>query len=299
MLISKRTPLSGPVTAAPFVVGVGRSGTTLLRMMLDAHPQMAIPPETHFIPKVVDACQNTASNPAEVFVETLVSHPRWNDFKLETETFREQVRGVHRFNVGDGLRVFYKLYAARFGKSRWGDKTPTYLTQMRLISGLLPEACFIHLIRDGRDVALSIKDLWFGPRSITDAAQTWSDRIISARKHSSDLPNYLELRYEDLLRETEPTLKKICSFLDLPWDDGLLEYHARAEERLAEMSRDMITEGGKLQATAEQRLKIHALTREPPSTSRIGRWKKEMSPADQKQFGGIAGSLLAELGYQP
>jgi hypothetical protein len=297
MLISKQKRQGGEEIAAPFIVGVGRSGTTLLRMMLDAHSQLAIPPETHFIPDVVNACQHAERPSVELFIERILKSRFWPDFHLDPDQFRARIGGIQPFEIGAGLRVFYQLYAGRFSKHRWGDKTPTYLTQMRLIAGILSEACFIHLIRDGRDVMLSVRNLWFGPQSIKEAAKTWVERIQSARKQAAQLPNYLEVRYEDLVLDTEPTLKKICTFIDLPWEPRMLDYHQTAAERLAEISRDVKGTNGNVFATAEQRLSIFSLTKKPPEPARIGRWKNEMSATDRKQFEKIAGPLLVELGY--
>ncbi|MFN2541768.1 MAG: sulfotransferase [Chthoniobacterales bacterium] len=128
------------------------------------------------------------------------------------------------FEIGAALPTFYALYSERFGKKRWGDKTGRYLDNMALIAELLSEACFVHLVRDGRDVAVSIKELWFGPRSITDAAKRWADRIRVAREESTRLSNYIEIRYENLVRESGATLRKICQFIELPWEPALLEY---------------------------------------------------------------------------
>ncbi|MEY2487323.1 MAG: hypothetical protein QOH39_2971 [Verrucomicrobiota bacterium] len=296
MLVRNRTELSSAVVAAPFIVGVARSGTTLLRIMLDAHPQLAIPPETHFIPEAAAAARGSAENSRKEFIDCVLGSRFWDDFQLDAETLRRQVQLLDPFHVGAALRVFYQLYAERFGKRRWGDKTPTYLTQMRLIAELLPEACFIHVIRDGRDVLLSVKGLWFGPASVSESAGTWVNRIQSARAEAVDLPNYMEIRYEDLVLDSEKMLRAICAFLDLPWEPRILDYHRGAEERLAEIARD-VQKGGKLVATAKQRTSIHALTSKQPDATRIGRWKEEMSAADRKEFERIAQPLLAELGY--
>lgn len=296
MLICQQTNVAGVATPVPFVVGVARSGTTLLRMMLDAHPQMAIPPETHFIPEVVAKCR-ASKNPREAFFQGVLADPRWSDFQLDAETFRKRLEAIEPFEIGSGLRAFYELYAERFHKPRWGDKTPPYIVHMRLIAELLPEARFIHLIRDGRDVMLSVKNLWFGPSSLTDAAERWIGWIKSAREQAAQLPNYLEVRYEDLLLDTEPTLQKICAFLDLTWEPQMLEYHRGAEERLSEMARDMKSSEGKVWASAEQRVDIHAMTKKPPETSRMGRWKTEMSAADREQFENAARPMLEEFGY--
>jgi hypothetical protein len=148
-------------SAVPFVVGVGRCGTTLLRLMLDAHPNIAIPPETHFIPALADPGVNESS--CEEFFRIVTSSPRWADFHLDKALFRSALEKLNPFSQSDGLRCFYSMYADRFGKRCWGDKTPSYSLHMTLIQSLMPEARFIHLIRDGRDVALSYRGLWFGP----------------------------------------------------------------------------------------------------------------------------------------
>ena len=83
----------------------------------------------------------------------------------------ERVFGIESFDLGEALRAFYGVYAGRFGKWRWGDKTTNYVRQMSLIHDLLPETRFVHIIRDGRDVALSTRDLWFGPDSVEEAAR--------------------------------------------------------------------------------------------------------------------------------
>lgn len=205
------------VDPSPFIVGVGRSGTTLLRLMLDAHPELTIPPETHFLPKAANVCNRAATPDLHwAFCEVLTSSVTWNYFGLDEETLERRVANVEPFDTGEALRTFYQLYAERFEKPRWGDKTPLYVRKMRLIQSLLPEARFIHVIRDGRDVALSNIPLWFGPNSIEEAAHWWQNWIREAREQSQGLDAYLEIRYEDLVLDTVPTLKKVCDFINLP-----------------------------------------------------------------------------------
>jgi hypothetical protein len=279
------------VIPAPFIVGVGRSGTTLLRLMLDAHPDLAIPPDTTFIPLVVENCQD-ADDPWGCFVETLTSHRRWADSHVDGYALKERVAAIRPFSTSDALRAFYTLYAERFGKPRWGDKTPNYLLQMMLIQTLLPEARFIHLIRDGRDVALSVIEERRG-MTIQKAAKRWVTKIREGRRQADGLPFYLEVRYEDLVLDSEATLRQICAFIDLPWHPCMLQYYNRAEERLAEL----VTVDGKRAVHIEQRRAKHTWTTRPPEASRIGRWRTEMSASDRQEFEAIAGELLAELGY--
>jgi hypothetical protein len=281
---------------APFIVGQHRSGTTLLRLMLDAHPELAIPPETQFIPLVAERCAG-AADPGAGFVAMLLEHTHWDDFHLDGELLRERLSYVHPFELGAALRVFYSLYAERFGKSRWGDKTPRYVRHMELIQRLLPEARFVHLIRDGRDVGLSVLDerLVAGKSrgSLEHVAERWVEKIRYARRQAAELRYYVEIRYEDLVLDTEYTLRRICDFVDLRWDVGMLEYHRSSPVRLAEL----VTVDEKW-STAAQRRSRHALTARPPEPSRVGRWKTEMAEPDLIAFEHVAGELLAQLGYE-
>ena len=182
----------GALPPAPFVVGVARSGTTLLRLMLDAHRDLAIPPETHFIPVIAQAC-DSAATPAGMaspacFLERITTDSRWRDFGIEEAALRRRVAALAPFTLGDGLRAFYELYAARFDKTRWGDKTPRYLVSLPLIHQLLPEVRFVHLIRDGRDVWLSQQAVSFGLESIETAATAWASRIERARRLARGVP---------------------------------------------------------------------------------------------------------------
>jgi hypothetical protein len=284
---------------APFIVGVNRSGTTLLRLMLDSHPQLTIPPETHFVPEMIRLArrQNTTR---KRLLRAATDHPRWGDFGLDEELLLARLQEVKPLNPTDAIRVFYDLYAEKEGKPRWGDKTPRYMRAMPRIERALPEARFIHLIRDGRDVALSQAEraLEGEAPTLTEVAERWRRRIETARVHAADLDSYLEVRYEDLVGEPELALREVCEFLELPYDAAMLDYHQRAAARLTEMDRDLGTgEDGPVR-TGDQRLAGHAMTSEPPTTERSGRWRQEMSAADEAEFERVAGALLAELGYE-
>jgi hypothetical protein len=281
---------------APFIVGTGRCGTTLLRLMLDAHPELAIPPETHFVPAALRACRRSLL-PRRAFRKAATSAPFWQDFGMDEGELARRLEGVRPFETGGALRAFYGLYAEGRGKSRWGDKTPFYVLHMRAIREALPEARFIHLIRDGRDVALSFRGLWFGPDSVAAAAEHWVSRIEAARRQAPALRDaYLEVRYEDLVLGTEPTLRKVCDFIGLGWTDAMLDYHLTARARLAEMAQPLRARRGRV-VGAEERKAIHSLTAQPPRPDRVNIWKSEMPPADRALFERVAGQLLRGLGY--
>ena len=293
------TPLLGRRRAdgpppAPFVVGVGRSGTTLLRLMLDAHPQLAIPAETQFVPEVLE--RQGECRGADELVDVIVGARTWDDFGLDEEHLREAAAGAQ--GAADVLRAFYGLCAEREGKPRWGDKTPGYVKRMRTIGGALDEARFIHLIRDGRDVALSRRSYGMGAdKTIADVADLWKRRIENARRQAKKLRDrYLELRYEDLVAETEPALRSVCELIELEFDPAMLAHHDGAGERIAELG-GLAPEGERRGREAGERQAAHALASQPPSGARTGVWRTEMDPADRAEFEHVAGDLLAELGY--
>jgi hypothetical protein len=280
------------MTRAPFIVGVARSGTTLLRLMLDAHPELAIPPETHFLPQVVRADRKGAD--ADGMIGVITGHRRWPDFGLDEAELRER--------TGDGgaselLRAFYELYAEKEGKPRWGDKSTNYVRKMKQVRETLPEASFVHLIRDGRDVALSQVKVHFGPDSVPEAATKWRDEIEKARKVGPKLGDYIELRYEDLVEDPEPLLREICDLIALDWDDAMLDYRDRAAARIGEITRDLERPGGQV-VSAEARAAHQANVSQPLQANRAGGWRDGMSEADQATFREIAGPLLGELGYE-
>ena len=286
-----------PGPPAPFVVGATRSGTTLLRLMLDAHPDVGIPSETHFFHKLVKRSERTRISP-ELLADTIITHKRWGDFHLDADELRARFNEIEPFNLSDALRAFYGLYAEKHGKTRWGDKTPGYLRYMRRIEWVLPEARFIHLIRDGRDVALSVLPMNWGPSSVTEAAELWVERVTIARQQGALVDHYMEVKYEDLVTDTEPTLRRVADFLELPWDAAMLDYHERAEERLKEKARDLPRKKSRGDQPAAARMASHAMARKPPDPKRIGRWRTEMSAEDRELYESVAGELLVELGYE-
>src|SRR5436190_6536233 len=290
---------------APFVVGVSRSGTTLLRLMLDAHPELTIPPETHFVPKLITHHERWVAEGAtgaelhERAFELITSHPRWGDFGLAPPDLRERLDRHDRLTAGDAVRSFYEAYAAREGKPRWGDKSPPYMWKGPRIQRGLPEAHFVHLIRDGRDVALSLQEVSWGPDDVAESGRKWVAELQKARRRARRLlpGTYMEARYEDLVADPGSVLRRVSDFVELPWDDAMLSYHQRAEERRQEEIRELRPLGGGT-ITAEERARQHELVTKPPSVSRVGRWRTEMAPEDREAFEAVGGKLLVELGYE-
>jgi hypothetical protein len=264
--------------------------------MVDAHPEVAIPSESHFIPDLIRASLEAPIS-AEAVTAEITGSNRWDDFHLDPEELGARIAALSPLRAGDAIRVFFRLYAQQQGKARWGDKTPGYAELMPVIERTLPEARFVHVIRDGRDVALSILARDWGPDTIEKAAQRWKRRITRARRGAAKVGHYMELRYEDLITDTERELRRVCDHIELGFDPSMLAYHERAEQRLAEKARAVTRTGGGT-TSAEDRIASHKLASEPPKAEHLARWKREMSAEDVAKFESVAGALLADCGYE-
>ncbi len=287
----------------PFVLGVGRSGTTMLRLMLDAHSRLAIPPETGFSEEI-ERRMSAGVSLAEAALGAISDCDNAQSFGLSADDLARAFAHLppgDRYGTGVGLalRAFYRLYAQTQGKPRAGDKTPIHTGHITRLARYLPEARFIHLIRDGRDVAASIRDLWFAPsRELGALALWWRETIEAARRQASDLPagTYLEVRYEELVAHPAAELQRICAFADLPFEPEMLDFHARAPARLAEMQ-TVRGQDGRVVITDEERRHQHRLTTEPPRTERIGRFRSVLTRREIAKFEAEGGTFLRDLGY--
>ena len=288
-----RTEPPGP---APFVCGVTRSGTTLLRLMLDSHPDLAIPGETHWLPKLIKQFERGKQS-ADDAADLIIDHKRWGDFHLDGEHLRARMRELQPVTAADAIRTFYRVYAEREGKTRYGDKTPGYIKEMNRIQRVLPEARFIHIIRDGRDVSLSHLRMNWGPETYEESARLWRNRIRRAQRMSRNVEHYMEVRFEDLVQDTEGVLRRVCDFIELDFDPVMLDYHERAEGRLQEKARELPRKNRPNQP-AEARMESHRLAQEPPRSDRIGMWRERMSPEEVSEYEAIAGDMLTRLGYE-
>lgn len=285
---------------APFIVGAPRSGTTLLRLMLDAHPDLAIPPETGFV--AVLGRDMPANRGPEDFLRAITDFPpgapSWPDFGIDRAVLLEEVVGSgEEFSATEALRIFYRSYARRFGKTRWGDKTPTHCLQIPEIRRLVPESHFIHIVRDGRDVALSLRNTWFSPGQDAGVlANYWSNCVSTARRDGSSVGGYLELRYEDLVLDPETQLRRICSFIKIPFFPSMLDYHDHAGERLEEL-RTRYRSDGSVLVSHDQRLSIQKLSSMPPASERVQAWRSSMPEEEAGEFLAVAKSVMDDFGY--
>jgi hypothetical protein len=278
----------------PLVVGAIRSGTTLLRLMLDAHSCIAMAPETSF-PKSLFL--EAAHLPGESVGARVVRTPKWPDLGIDRE---EYLAGCARRSGVEALEFVWELYGIRHAKPIVGDKSPGYVRFLPEIERVLPRIRVIHLIRDGRDCyasQLHSRFSLYSPVIRTAEAQAaeWCEAVGAGRRDGPRLAAYLEVRFEELIIETKRVLTEICSFLGVPFEPKMLEYHQRADARLQEL-RNRKIEGGQRQS-AEVRREAFALARLPPDETRVGRWRETLLPGAVADYERVAGMMLGECGY--
>jgi hypothetical protein len=258
-----------------FIVGSARSGTTWLRIILNAHSQVAVPPESRFI---VSLWEGRDDVDAAALLSRLGSHKRFQEWRLPLE---EVERALPEYpTYAQVMAAAHVAYARVRGKPRWGDKTPRYVDHIPLLARLFPDALFIHQIRDGRDVALSYADVPFGPKSVAAAAELWSSRVRAGMAAGRALgpERYIEVRYEALVTEPERHTRALCEFLGLSFEPEMLDSE-RAKEALlprAALYNPNVARGAKAKPRS---------------------WEDDMPSAQVEVFEAIAGDLLTELGY--
>lgn len=269
----------------PFIVARGRSGTTLLRAILDAHPDLAIPGESHFAVSFGTRrreFERADGFAVEAFLWDLLRHWGFRRWELPEEDVRAAFAERPPSTVAEGVRLAFAIYARSRGKLRYGDKTPGFVLHVSLLAELFPEARFVHLIRDGRDVALSYLDTDFGVATLTDAAIYW-DRFVRAGRTAGNAlqpGRYLEVRYEDLVADVDSTMRRVCDHIDLPFDPQMLRYFERPSGL-----------DGLSHAEHHQNVSL-------PPTSGLRDWRTQMNSADVALFEALAGDLLTDLGYE-
>lgn len=258
---------------APIVLGgCGRSGTTLLRMMLDSHRRICCGPESSLF-------RRRAIDPRR-----LADRFGFSD---------DEVRAI--YDAAASRPAFIEGFAAlcmqKAGKARWAEKTPRNISRIADIFRWFPGARFVHVLRDGRDVACSLRthprhkvvDGKLVPtgvrKPIAGCARRWVRDIEGSRRWWSD-PRFMTVRYEDLVLDPQPALERLMAFIGEAWDEAMLA-HSSADSLFRDATR-----------FAQNPEALAAV-----STASLGRWQRDLDERDKRTFKRIAGPLLVELGY--
>lgn len=248
-----------------FVVGCPRSGTTMLSLMIHAHPRMAMPPESRFLLRswrnrkkfgdlsspeqrmaLAKACVRTGSkvrdlglDPQEVLEAILVAPPTY----------------------GSAYGTIFKMFADKHGKARWGDKRPAYYQEVDLLLRLFPDAQIVHIVRDGRANVASLKKMPWWPYDSIGSMAAWSQAEYCSRRNAKRLPAdvFHVVRYESLVANPEPVLRDLCRFLEEDFHPSMLE---------PSEVRDIVPE----------KKVWHGNLKQSVNTDRVESWRKGLEP---------------------
>jgi hypothetical protein len=252
--------------------------------MLGAHPNLAIPDESHLYNNVYPLVARYGDLRLARVRARLVSQilktehiKTWTPAPSVTDTLsRLEKNDFH--GIVDGL---LRGWAALVGKARWGEKTPQHTLCWRTILSGFPNAQVVHLVRDGRDVMLSYRSAFFGPKHVYPLALRWRQYLSAAEEARTALgeARFLQVRYEDLVRAPERELRRICAFLDEEFTTDTLNFY---RQRRA-VSPDCRNSEGLLQ---------------PVMSDNTGKWRANMTPRELRIFEALAGDCLERLDYE-
>ena len=220
-----------------FLVGCPRSGTTLLQSMLAAHPRIASFPETHFFERVSPRFASVGmASPKRRDRRRLlqflseVGHP-------EMECLIPRYAVTLRRSVGAFVEVLDALTLAQ-GGTVWVEKTPGHLHYIDLVEAHIPDALFIHLVRNGEDVVASLyevstehPEVWGAPATLEECVTRWTGDLKLTQGHIRK-PQHTLVRYEQLLDHPQSVLANLCRFIGVEFDPGMLSEHSSVVQKL-------------------------------------------------------------------
>jgi hypothetical protein len=251
-------------TAPIFIVGCQRSGTTMLRLMLDSHPRISCGPETRFLEDL----------------ERIVGSDwkRLSQFGFSQEEWLARIRAFFGGILDD--------YADSNGKGRWADKSPRYALHIPFLLQVFPDAQIVHVIRDGRDVAVSHRKR-FGYWSSVKSSVKWPRYIKAACGAGAFIPSeqYLELRYDSLVADTETTLRGLIDWLGEQWEPSMLDFASSKHDVPARYHKQLAARNEKAGSGGS----VYA--------SRVGTYRTELDPLVRALFWFTSRGTLRELGY--
>lgn len=274
----------GPV----FIVGVGRSGTSLVQSMLAAHSLLALPPETGFIRRFVirgELKRVAEAEGRDAVAKRLESDDRFQRLGIDAgELVEGTVRNGHLTDA-NLYRQMLRLYARKQDKPRYGDKDPRLIEHLEPLSRMFPEAWVVHVVRDPRDVLLSKKKAaWSHARPVLRHVFAHRVQFKMGRRNGPRFfgERYVEVQYEQLLSQPRQTLRALCSSLSLSFEAQMLDFHGAAAN---------------LVSPAELAWKSETLG--PLLTQNAGKWRDGLSAWEAIVTERVCIDAMATGGYEP
>jgi hypothetical protein len=275
-----------------FLVGCSRSGTTLLRRIGDAHRELAVAPEQHWLPRYWEwgIALNPDGTVTRHLLDMLLADRRFASLELPFGRVADLVENDGAKHYAEFVTELFDLYGQVRGKRLVGEKTPKYVRHLATLNELWPHAKIVHMTRDGRDVALSVLEWDKAERNagrfptwdedpVATAALYWEWNVRLGREAGARLGSdrYYEVRYESLVADPEPECRRLCDFLGLGYDSAMLRFH---------------------EGRTRSKPGLSAKKAWQPVTPGLRNWEEQMAPVDVSRFEAAAGDLLIELGYE-
>ena len=267
--------------------GYDRSGTTLLSLMVGAHPDIAVPFSTTDLwyrlnGKLDDYNQLASNDDVQQLVDDILQDERIKLWDVDLD--REQL--LADLPTGDYAAVvdrIHSAYAREKGKSRWGNISIATIRYMHRVNEWFPDAQFIHIVRDGRDVAVSHMNYEFGTDNVYDCVTKWVNAVGQNLRMGEMLgaDRYMVIKYEDLILDTENALRRMCDFLSVPYSAAMMDHLAAGEGKIPESKKF-----------------LWPIISKPLDPSRVGRWKTRLSMTKRTIFEAHGTYLLRELAYE-
>ena len=281
-----------------FIIGSGRSGTTMLRLMLNDHPRIRIPRETAFLPELMARLplnSPLSEDDKRLAFDLISNHRKWESWAVTPENLENTISSLKQPLLCQLIDAIYHNCSNPDSKPRWGDKTIVCTQEVERVHQVFPNAKFIHLVRDARDVCISFRQAYLRePESdawkkngqyISNAASHWCKQVEAAAESGTKLGSdlYLEIRYEELVLKTEETLKGVCAFIEEEYDSRMLSFYKNSA--IKEMAIDK-----------PHNAQHHTKTRRPPDPTDTYRWRREMSWIEVALVEAYAGKTMDRVG---
>lgn len=289
------TTVSQKVEKIPvfFILGRPRSGTTLLRTLFDAHPNVATPVECAFIINMRQKYAKVTNWTRELltsFHEDVQKHIKFDTWNIDLEQMKADLLECEGPNTFQNVcKVVYYDYQSLFPKEDilWiADKNPVYATYTPELLELFPDAKFIHLVRDPRDNIISLKNVDFEGPFTALLAYRWEH---SARKlyyiKKKHAAQFYTIRYEDLVSEPTRYYREMCDFLSIPYNDSVFEFYKKQGEAMKKFN-------------IEKMMKYHKSLFSPINNSKVNLWKTQLPELDIKITEFVAGKWISRYGYE-
>lgn len=272
-----------PSTINFFITGSQRSGTTLLRLLLNSHSQIAIPEEASFLypflnKHILNQKRPLSPPQRERFISYLQNDEQFKKWEISSKDLAQLENSSVSQKVA--IEFLYAAFAAKRDKDIVGDKSPKFIRKLNLLTSLYPAAKFIHIVRDGRDTFLSLKKRQHhSAKSALVSSAEWRMKEILIQRALKNIPKRaIRIRYEDLVQSPSQSLIKICRFLDVEFEPDMLMFWKTSEKYIDQQHSDLIFK--------------------PVDPQNIQKWKSGLSNREIDEYTFISRSLLKTYDYE-